>query len=124
MAKRNQAGGGSSSRQVREVPVRTGRAAQEMRPKEVSQYGSALGNHPTDGSRKLDGASEKVQGKRLPPSLSVPLGNEIATRGLGVGGGREVMRSGSQCVSGPVAGSPRPAGRDILGDFGPESKPR
>ena len=63
---------------VTERPVRTGRGAQEMRVRGVSQYGSAMGNHVTDGGRKLRGASERVQGARLPGQLSVPLGNALA----------------------------------------------
>jgi hypothetical protein len=105
-------GGGVGSSVNREVGVRTGKGAQEMRVRGVSQYGSAMGNHVTDGGRKLRGASERVQGARLPGQLSVPLGNEVALNvgGGGPGKGRDfVSRSGSNCVTGPVnPGASRP----------------
>jgi hypothetical protein len=82
--------------------VRTGASARVMTPRGVSQIGSSLGNHPTEGGGKVSRAVEPVRGANLPAGLSVPLGNEIATKGLGVGGGREVMKSGSQGVQGPV----------------------
>jgi hypothetical protein len=123
MASGNKKGGGIGSRQVREVPVRNGRDAQEMRVRGVSQYGQSIGNKATMTGKIRGAAAEKVQGARLPPALSVPLGNAVAlnVQGGGPGKGRDyVSKSGSNCVTGPVAGSVRPAGRDILGDFGPD----
>jgi hypothetical protein len=102
MASGNRKGGGLGSRVVREVGVRNGTPAREMRPRGVSQIGSSMGNHPTEGGRKATRAVEPVRGAALPSAINVPLGNEIAARGLGVGGGRDVSRSGSQCVHGPV----------------------
>jgi hypothetical protein len=54
----------------------------------------------------------------------VMLGNAKAldVQGGGPGKGRTVMCSGSQGQHGPVAGSPQPQGRDILGDYGPERR--
>jgi hypothetical protein len=99
----NKKGGGIGSRVNREVGVRTGAKAQEMRPRGVSQYGSAIGNKATEGGKVKGVPSERVQGARLPAALSVPLGNETALRaGAGPGAGREVMKSGSNCVTGPV----------------------
>jgi hypothetical protein len=99
----NKKGGGLGSRVVREVGIRPGTPAREMRPKGVSQYGSSMGNHVTETGKKAKAAAEPVRGANLPPGLSVPLGNEIAARGLGVGGGRTLYgKSGSQCVTGPV----------------------
>jgi hypothetical protein len=113
-------GGGIGSRVNREVPIRTGRNAQEMRVRGVSQYGSAIGNKATEGGKVKGVPSERVQGARLPAALSVPLGNETALRaGAGPGAGREVFRSGSNCVTGPVARTPKPQGRDILSGYGP-----
>jgi hypothetical protein len=103
MASNNKKGGGSGSRVVREVGVRNGTPAREMRPRGVSQYGSSMGNHVTETGKKSKAAAERVPGRTLPPGLSVPLGNEIAAKGLGVGGGRTLYgKSGSQCVTGPV----------------------
>jgi hypothetical protein len=105
----NKKGGGIGSRQVREVGQRLGRGAQEMRPRGVSQIGESIGNKSTETGKVKGIPSEKIQGKRLPPSLSVPLGNEIATKGLGVGGGRKLYgQSGSNQTYGkPVTGLPR-----------------
>jgi hypothetical protein len=119
MASKNQ---GARSKNVTERPVRTGRGAQEMRVRGVSQYGSAMGNHVTDGGRKLRGASERVQGARLPGQLSVPLANALALNvgGGGPGKGRDfVSKSGSNCVSGPVnPGASRPgANKPIFPGF-------
>jgi hypothetical protein len=47
---------------------------------------------------------------------------ELSGANCGVGKGRTVMRSGGQGQHGGIAGSPKPAGRDILSSFGPESK--
>jgi hypothetical protein len=102
MAGKNQ---GSRSRNVKEVPVRVGRDAQEQRVRGVSQYGQAMGNHPTEGSRKLTNASEKVQGSYLPKALSVELGNAAALR-VGKGGpgaDRKLYgQSGSNQTYGPT----------------------
>jgi hypothetical protein len=104
------AGGGYGSAVNREVGVRTGRGAQEMRPRGASQIGSSIGNKSTESGVVKGVPSERIQGARLPPELSVKLGNEKALdvgKG-GVGTGREVMRSGSQCQYGTSpAGLPR-----------------
>ena len=97
------AGGGIGSAVNREVGVRTGRGAQEQRVRGVSQVGQSIGNKATDTGKVKGVPSEVIQGKRLPPGLSVPLGNETASRaGSGPGAGREVMRSGTNCVHGPT----------------------
>jgi hypothetical protein len=106
----NKKGGGLGSKVNREVGVRTGRGAQEMRPRGASQIGSSIGNKSTESGVVKGIPSERIQGARLPPGLSVKLGNEKALdvgKG-GVGTGREVMRSGSQCQYGTSpAGLPR-----------------
>jgi hypothetical protein len=105
------AGGGLGSKVNREVGNRLGKGAQEMRVRGVSQYGQSISNKITDGGMVKGVPSERVQGARLPAGLSVPLGNEVALN-VGIGGcgtGREVMRSGSQCTTGPVnPGATRP----------------
>jgi hypothetical protein len=112
--------GGIGSRVVVEKPVRTGQNAREMRPAGVAQYGAAIGNKATDHAGVLRGGVEPVVGQRKP--ISVVLGNEKALD-VGCGGpgtGREVMRSGSQGQHGPVAGTTKPEGRDVLSAFGPD----
>lgn len=107
----NKKGGGYGSRQVVEEGNRLGARANEMRPRGVSQIGSSMGNHRTDASGKASRAVEAVKGQPLPAGLSVPLGNAVAlnVNGGGPGTGREVMRSGSQGVQGPVnPGASRP----------------
>jgi hypothetical protein len=118
---RSGTGGGIGSRIVTKQPVRTGQPAREMRHKGVSQIGSSLGDHATDaGGKALTRSVEPVRGQRM---ASVALGNEVAKNvgGGGPGAGRTVMKSGTQAQHGPAAGTPKPAGRDILGAFGNES---
>ena len=115
------AGGGLGSKVNREVPVRVGRGAQEMRVRGVSQIGSSIGNKATESGKVKGVPSERIQGARLPAGLSVPLGNEVALNvgGGGPGTGRDVSRSGSQCVQGPVnPGVPNPgAKKEIFPGF-------
>jgi hypothetical protein len=120
MAKGNRPAGGIGSRVVKQQSVRTGQPAKEMRPKGVSQIGQSLGNHSMDsGGKRLTRSVEPVRGASM---RSVPLGNETAkSAGSGPGAGRTVMGSGSQGQHGGVAGSVKPAGRDILSEFGPDS---
>ena len=117
----NKKGGGAGSRVVTERPVKVGRDAQEMRVRGVSQYGQAIGNKATKSGVVKGIPSERVQGARLPAGLSVPLGNEVALNvgGGGPGRGRDVSRSGSQCVQGPVnPGATRPgANKPIFPGF-------
>ena len=88
------------------------------RPAGVSQYGQKQGNHVTrHGESNYRG--ERVEGGR---GYATPQGITDPVKAVGVGGGREVMRSGQQGQHGEVAGNPKPAGRDILGAYGPESK--
>jgi hypothetical protein len=119
-------GGGLGSKNVVRPNVRTGTAARAQNPRGVSQIGQNLGNHSTDnGGKKLTKSVEPVRGAAMPGVGAVKLGNQVAAETVcGPGGSRTVMRSGSQAQTGPVAGSPRPGGGDILSQFGPDSKPR
>ena len=103
---------------MKEVGVRTGQKPTGVNPAAVSQIGSSLGNHVTDGSTKLAYRGEPYRTKT---PIGVPLGNAIATN-IGKGGpgtGRTVMVSGSQCQTGPVnPGSPAPgASKPIFPGF-------
>jgi hypothetical protein len=116
-------GGGIASRQRVEKPVKVGAPAREMRPAAVSQIGSSMGNRATNSGRVVSGAVEAVRGKALPAGLSVPLGNQVATNvGKGGPGAGRVLygKSGTNQQHGPVAGSPKPQGREILREFGPD----
>jgi hypothetical protein len=111
---------GSRSRNVKEVGNSYGNRASVVNPRAVSQIGSQLSNHVTESGGKVGRAAETFYTGRKPAGLpgGVPLGNEIATRGLGVGGGRKLYgQSGTNCVYGPTnPGVPenRPRGRDTL----------
>jgi hypothetical protein len=115
------AGGGIASNKNVNVGVRKGAPATGVRPAAVSQWGSSIGNKITDGG-KTAYRGEKYA-TATPAGGNVPLGNQVALNvgGGGPGKGREVMRSGAQGVHGPVAGTSKPAGREILRDFGPDS---
>lgn len=101
-------GGGITSNKLVQTSVRAGAPrANVMSPAGVAQQGlkHAFIAEP------LSRATMK----------SVPLGNQVALN-VGKGGpgsGRTVMRSGTQGTHGQVIASTRPAGRDILGEFGP-----
>lgn len=113
--------GGIKSRNVTNRPVRTGAAARAQNPRGVAQYGSAMGNHSTEGGgKKLTKAVETVPGRSIP---SVKLGNEVAaSTTCGPGGSRTVMRSGGQGMHGaPAPGNPPPSGELFPGW---PSKPR
>ena len=126
MASGNKKGGGSGSRVVREVPVRVGDRAKVVNPRAVSQVGQSLGNKAATGVGTTVKPAETFYGGRSAAGGpgGVVLGNQKAldVAGGGPGKGRDfVSKSGSNCVTGPVAGSVRPAGRDILSDYGPDS---
>jgi hypothetical protein len=110
MASKNQ---GSRSRNVVEKGVRVGNRSSNVNERGVSQIGQQLSNHTTEGSGKLGRAAENVYGGRAPQGGpgGVELGNSRALNvgGGGPGTGRDVSRSGSQCVHGAVnPGVPNP----------------
>ncbi len=129
MAKSNRlskggAGGGPGSRQVHRQEVREGKPRHGKNVRAVSQIGSSMGNHSTEGrsaDKILRKAVERMEGGRGTPS---ELGNSVALN-IGKGGpgkGRQVYFTGSQQTHGPVVGNSRPKGRDILSEFGPDFK--
>jgi hypothetical protein len=104
MAKRNP-GGGIGSRVNREVAVRYGQRAEEIRHQGVSQIGSSIGNHVTERRHPAPKATEAVRGALRPAGGpgGIELGNSLAAKTVcGPGGSREVMRSGSQGQQGPA----------------------
>jgi hypothetical protein len=84
MSKRNQAGGGSTSRVVREVPIRTGTGSREMRPRAVSQIGQSLGNHVTETSRKTSPV-EAMRGRPMPSTFGNAKALDVGKGGPGIG---------------------------------------
>jgi hypothetical protein len=116
-------GGGIGSKATAKVTIyNAGYPAKQINPRGVSQIGSSIGNHVTERGRTLTRGVEPVRGGSLGPLGSVPLGNQVsvATQ-CGPGGSREVMRSGSQGVQGPVAGKAPAPTADILSEYGPDS---
>jgi hypothetical protein len=119
---RSNAGGGHGSKNVVDKPVRTGSGSRSARPAGVSQLGQSQGDHITNKS------STDYRGERLHNDRSfqpVKFGNEIALN-VGKGGcgtGRTIYQTGTQGQQGSAnPGSPRPAGRDILNEFGPNKR--
>jgi hypothetical protein len=117
--------GGGSSKMVT-PPIKPGsRSTREATPHVANREGKALGD-------KVMGMKGTVQrpyeDMYTPKKEAVRLGNDLATnvgRG-GPGAGRTIYRSGSQGLHGNVRqgeGS-SPGRRDILSEFGRESKPR
>jgi hypothetical protein len=113
MAQRSNAGGGARSKQV----VRTSNPKTEPVPRKVSvpavsQIGSSLGNHATDGRgpmRKQGAAETLIAGK----GYATPVGPTVATPG--VGGGRTIHHCGSQSQHGPASGQRPSPGRPVDG---------
>jgi hypothetical protein len=122
VSKSGAAGGGARSRTVTQRPVKTGAAGKRVSPSSVSQMGSAMGNHSTESARILRNPADPLYGGKGPAGSAAPLGNAVAaSTKCGPGGSREVFRSGAQGQHGSVAGTPKPQGREILGDFGRDS---
>jgi hypothetical protein len=121
---RDSGGGGYGSRPHVEKSVKTGTGSRSARPAGVAQIGTSWGNHQTTHG----GSSTDYRGERLHNDRNfqpVKFGNEVALN-VGKGGcgtGRTIHSTGSQSTHGSAnPGSPRPAGRDILGAFGPDYK--
>jgi hypothetical protein len=100
------------SRNNRQVGNRTGVGGRIVNPRAVSQIGQSLGNHSTEKSGRTN-PTEKMYGANTQP---VPFGNEVALNvgGGGPGKGRNLWgKSGTNCVTGPVAGTAWSQGREI-----------
>jgi hypothetical protein len=113
-------GGGYKSTQHVEKPVRTGVGNRGVSVGRVGQLGQMQGNHVTaDGGKSTNyrGEGPIHQGAAFRP---VEMGNAVAaSTKCGPGGSRTIYKTGSQDQHGS-GGAPKPAGRDILGDFGPD----
>jgi|SRR6516225_9811938 hypothetical protein len=113
MAKGNhRPGGGIKSRTVVEKGVRTGAPRERIRHSGVAQIGQRVGNHVTNqGATGYGGINPFGAGQGYPSEL----GNRLAVETkCGPGGSREVMRSGSQGMTGaPAKGNP-PASKNVF----------
>lgn len=105
---RSNAGGGPSSKQVVNKPVKYGTPARGVSPGGVNQLGTIRSDHATDAQGKiLRGDRTPLYGGPGPTNAGQKLGNEIATN-VGKGGpgtGRTLHgQAGSQAQHGPVEG--------------------
>jgi hypothetical protein len=116
-------GGGYGSRPVTHVRApKVEPKAYAKNPGGVAQYGSAIGNKITHVAGQTPYRGDPVNiGRGYQP----PVGPTDNVAAVGVGGGRTTLHCGSQGTHGGVAGSPKPQGRAILSQYGPESsRPR
>ncbi len=112
--------GGLKSKNVTETRVRTGSGSKGTRPAGVAQLGNSQGSHVT---RQGDTGYRGEVFHKPPNFQPTPFGNEVAaSTQCGVGGSRTIYKTGTQGQQGQVAGSPRPAGRKILNEFGPNKR--
>jgi hypothetical protein len=106
---------GIKSKNKREVGYRQGQQRQRKVPAGVAQLGQRQGNHITDsGSTRYGGVSINA-GVGIKSELGNAKALELAGKGkAGPGAGREVMPSGSQCMTGPVnRGEPMPKAKAL-----------
>jgi hypothetical protein len=115
-------GGGIGMNKNTSPSVRTGSGAREVHPGGVGQLGESQGSHITRKGESGYRGEVLYGGRGMNP---VPYGNEVALN-VGPGGcgtGRTLYgQAGSQGTHGPVAGSPKPQGRPILSQYGPDYK--
>jgi hypothetical protein len=112
-------GGGQGSKNVVHPNVKTGLGNRAVNVGKTGQLGNMQGSHTTDGKeRKYRGEGPLYRGAALRPA---EMGNAVAAKTVcGVGGSRTIYKTGSQDQHGS-GGAPKPSGRDILSEFGPES---
>jgi hypothetical protein len=108
-----QAGGGIQSRQVKHsMNPKTEPVPRKVSVPAVSQIGSNMGNHATDGQgpmRKQGAAENLIAGRGYSP----PKGPTEAE--CKPGGGRTIHHCGTQSTHGPVSGQRPSPGRPIDG---------
>jgi hypothetical protein len=119
---KSRAGGGINSNKVVHRPHgKTEPRANAYRPQGVSQYGQLQGTHVT-ARGESDYRGEPKRGGRgyePPGMISDPV------KAVGVGGGRTIYKTGTQCQTGAANPGNAPAkGKDILSSFGPDYKAR
>ena len=111
-------GGGIASRNVRNVTAPKAEPKPHAKnPGRVAQYGQMVGNLIThSGSTNYRGEPDwaRKQGY-APPQGPTSFSN------VGPGAGRTIYKTGQQQQYGS-GGAEKPAGRDILSSFGPDSR--
>jgi hypothetical protein len=118
-------GGGIGMNKNVSPPVRTGSGSRNARPAGVAQIGYSVSDHATNSGRSSGYKGEALHGPASRNFQQIKFGNEVALN-VGKGGpgtGRTLYgQSGTQGQHGSVAGTNKPAGRDILGAFGPDCR--
>ena len=114
-------GGGLHSRVVKHSSnPQSEPKAYARNPAAVAQYGELVGNHRTTfgGSEtRYKGEPDTMRKGYRPPVGPTSFSN------TGVGGGRTIYKSGSQCQTGAANPGNAPAkSTDILRQFGPDSR--
>jgi len=116
---RGGAAGGYGSRNVHEVGVRTGKGTRAINKAAVNQLGNHTGSHVTQTGKDTGYRGEDLirdKGYNVKPGF----GNAVALNvgGGGPGRGYEVMKSGSQCRTGPAnPGNPMPKAKPLFPGF-------
>lgn len=128
LSKGGAAGGPRSRALGKPTQYFVGQPSQRAAPGGADQLGQQMSNHVTG---EMGGRSTKLPNPATPMIAgsmagvgATKLGNEVALNvgGGGPGAGRTLYgQSGVQGQHGPVAGSTKPQGREILRDFGPDS---
>jgi hypothetical protein len=116
MAKGNQ---GIRSKNNREVGVRTGKGAVKINKAAVNQLGNHIGSHATQSGKDTGYRGEDlVRGRGY---IAAPgFGNAVALNvgAGGVGTGRTIYKSGTQCQSGSAnPGQPMQSKKPIFPGF-------
>ena len=104
-------GGLGMNKVVHRSHGKTEPVANKYRPQGVSQWGQMQGAHVTrEGDSNYRGEPKRGGKGYEPPGM---ISNPVSA--VGVGGGRTIYKTGSQCQTGSVnPGTPRPPGRGIL----------
>jgi len=118
-------GGGIQSRVVKRVGIHGGsRTTTAVSPRGISQLGASQG-----GKLRREGSftstSSALPFFEGPRQAAEPMGNAVAaSTKAGPGGSRTVYKTGTQQLHGSVAGPAPVQGREILGQYGPETTNR
>jgi hypothetical protein len=105
---RSNAGGGAGSRQSKQVPVQTGKAAKGAGVEASALIGIARGTHSTDHGDLIPKKIPLYPPNRTPAGGGQMLGNEKALLAKSIGQDRTIYKSGGQGTHGKVdQGQPR-----------------
>jgi hypothetical protein len=102
----NQKGGGYGSRVVKHVSApKTEPKPRARNPAHVAQWGALVGNHATHQGKSTPYKGDPDFTRK---GYATPVGVTDPVKAVGVGGGRTIYTTGSQCQTGTNPGNPRP----------------